>query len=325
MKTPVAFLIYRRPALTRRVFDEIARARPARLLVVADGPRSESERAACEQTRAVIDGVNWPCDVQTQYAETNLGCRRRVASGLDWVFSQVEESIILEDDTVPHPTFFPFCEELLARYRDDARVGHIGGTDCNRGAPRGEGSYYFSRYTSIWGWATWRRAWQSYDVDLADWPANQAAGKHFTWLATRAEAEHFAAVWDDIRAGVLDTWDAQWFFCRIFQGTLAISPNGNLVTNIGFHAEATHTRDARHPFAELPVVPMVFPLRHPREIAADDAADLQRARAEFLRRPDRMRRLMQHLGNKHMYGKLLRDLPVIGPAWTAWRKRKSGV
>ncbi|MDA0576671.1 MAG: glycosyltransferase family 2 protein [Verrucomicrobia bacterium] len=324
MKTPVAFLIYRRPELTRRVFAEIRRARPERLLVVADGPRDAPDRPLCAAARAVIDGVDWPCRVQTEFASGNMGCRRRVATGLDWVFAQVEEAIILEDDTVPHPDFFPFCEELLARYRDDPRIGHIGGTDNNRGAARGAGSYYFSRYTSIWGWATWRRAWQSYDVDLHAWPALKASGGHRALFASTEEAEHFAAVWDEIRAGTLDTWDAQWLFCRLKAGSLSIAPNGNLVSNIGFRADATHTRDVSHPFAELPTRGLAFPLRHPVRIVPDDVADRRRVSAEFLRRPPLRQRLAGTLGNKHWYGQWLRNSPLIGPAWAGWRNRRKG-
>lgn len=323
MHTPVAFLIFRRPETTRRVFAEIARARPPLLLVVADGPASEAERAACAETRAIVENIDWPCEVRRCYSDSNMGCRRRVSSGLDWVFGQVEEAIILEDDTVPHPSFFPFCEDLLERYRDDARVGHIGGTDHHRGAPRGEGSYYASRYTSIWGWATWRRCWQTYDVNLAAWPAVKATERHQRWFATREQADYLAAIWDDIYAGRLDTWDAQWMFCRLAQGTVSIVPNGNLITNIGFHAEATHTRDARHPFALLPLRGVRFPLRHPASLTPDDAVDRRRAQEEFLRRSPWWDRLANALANRHWYGKLLRRVPVVGRAWAAWRQRQN--
>lgn len=325
MHTPVAFLIFRRPETTRRVFAEIARARPPVLLVVADGPRTVADRATCAETRAIIDLVDWPCDVRRCYSDTNLGCRRRVSSGLDWVFREVEEAIILEDDTVPHPDFFRFCEDLLAQHRDNPRVGHLGGTDANRGPPRGTGSYYASRYPSVWGWATWRRCWQDYDVDLAAWPRIKAVGGHRRFFSTAAEAQHFASLWDDIRAGTLDTWDVQWMFCRLLQGTLALTPNGNLITNVGFDKDATHTRDTGHPFARLPTQAMAFPLRAPSALTADDEADRQRARAEFLRSPPRLRRIMNHVSNKHLYGQWLRRLPFVGPAWAAWRARRARV
>jgi len=323
MHSPVAFMIFRRPELTARVFAEIARARPPVLLVVADGPKSDADHAACTATRAVIERVDWPCDVRRCYSETNLGCRARVASGLDWVFGQVQESIILEDDTVPHPDFFRFCDELLARYRHDARVGHIGGTDHHRGAPRGDGSYYASRYTSIWGWATWRRCWLDYDVNMARWPEIKAAGTYREWFATRGEADHMADVWDDIHAKRIDTWDAQWLFCRLLKGSLSLVPNGNLITNVGFHAEATHTRDTKHPFAELATRPPPFPLRAPSVLQVDQVVDRRRAEEEFLRPQPRWRRVAQTLSNKHWYGAMLRRTPIMGSAWRAWRTRQA--
>ncbi len=323
MNSPVAFFVYRRPEQTRRVFKAIAAARPPHLLVVADGPRSEDERAACLAARAVLDEVDWPCRVERHFADTNLGCRRRVSSGLDWVFSRVEEAIILEDDCLPHPDFFPFCETLLARYRDDPRILHIAGTDPNPGPPRGEASYYGSRYPSIWGWATWRRAWRGYDVNLDAWPALKAAQGHLAWFDAPEEAAHFGAVWDEIRNGTLDTWDAQWLFHCRRSGGLALVPNGNMVTNIGFQDDATHTRDRRHPFAHLPARPPAFPLRHPAELVADAAADRQRAAAEFLRRPPVWQRCLGRVRNRHWYGSLIRRLPVIGPAWAVWRTQRS--
>src|SRR5579871_4386735 len=165
LTTPVALIVFNRPDTTRQVFQEIRRVRPPVLLVVADGPRRDhpEDEQLCRETRAVAEEVDWPCQVLTEYSDVNLGCRHRPASGLDWVFSQVEEAIILEDDCVPHPSFFRFCSELLSRYRDDARIGTIAGTNVQGGRKRGGASYYFSKYPTIWGWASWRRAWALYD------------------------------------------------------------------------------------------------------------------------------------------------------------------
>ena len=164
MRTPVAFLIYRRPDLTARVFEAIARAKPPVLLVVADGPKDAGEEARCAAAREVIEKVDWPCEVRRNYSDANLGCRERVATGLDWVFRQVEEAILLEDDCLPSPDFFAFCEAMLERFRNDDRVGHVSGSNSDRGRASRETSYYFSRYSTIWVWATWRRAWKDYDA-----------------------------------------------------------------------------------------------------------------------------------------------------------------
>jgi hypothetical protein len=172
IKTPVAFLVFNCPDTTIRVFEEIRCARPPKLLVVADGPRADrpGEADKCQAVRAVIETVDWPCEVLKNYSDVNLGCKIRVSSGLDWVFEQVEEAIILEGDCLPHPTFFRFCEELLETYRDDERIGMISGDNFQFGRKRGDASYYFSRYNHIWGWASWRRAWQHYDRNMAIWP-----------------------------------------------------------------------------------------------------------------------------------------------------------
>ena len=161
LQVPVAFIIFNRPDTTSRVFAEIARARPSKLIVVADGPRAEfpGEAELCARARAVIDAVDWKCEVVTDFSDRNLGCRARVSSGLDFVFSQVEEAIILEDDCLPHSSFFPFCESLLQKYRDEDRVMAISGDNFHRGCRYTDFSYFFSRFVHIWGWASWRRAW----------------------------------------------------------------------------------------------------------------------------------------------------------------------
>ena len=162
LRTPVALLIFNRPDTTERVFNAVAKARPSKLLVVADGPRDSrpGEAARCEQTRAIIKRVDWDCEVITNFADRNMGCKLRVSSGIDWIFEQVEEAIILEDDCLPDPSFFRFCDEMLERYRDNERVGMVSGGNLQFGRHRGTGSYYFSKYTHIWGWASWRRAWK---------------------------------------------------------------------------------------------------------------------------------------------------------------------
>src|SRR4028118_433764 len=172
MKTPVVLIIFNRPAQTEKVFEVIRQAKPPKLLVIADGSRAErpGEAEKCAAARAVIDRVDWDCEVFKNYSDVNLGCDPRISSGLNWVFETVEEAIILEDDCVPHPTFFRYCEELLERYRHDARVMNISGQNVLFGRHRTEYSYYFSRYTLCWGWASWRRAWQYFDVDVKLWP-----------------------------------------------------------------------------------------------------------------------------------------------------------
>ena len=289
LRTPVAFLIFNRPDTTATVFAAIAKARPATLLVVADGPRASrsGEEQLCAAARAVIRRVDWPCRVLTNFSDHNLGCRRRVSSGIDWVFSLVEEAIFLEDDCLPDPTFFPFCEEMLDRFRNESRVMHIGGTNFQGTARLGDESYYFSRHVHVWGWASWRRAWQHYDVGMEAWSWARATGRERDILSTPMERRAFTSFFDRVASGEIDTWDTQWTVACRAQNALSVVPSRNLVSNIGFRGDATHTSDAAHPVATMPTVPLDLPLVHPAYLLADTAAD-ERTTAVF--RPSPYRR-----------------------------------
>jgi len=281
-QTPVALFIFNRPDTTARVFARIAAARPSRLFVVADGPRPAvpADAEACAATRAITEAVDWPCEVRRDYAPANLGCGRRVASGLDWVFSQVEEATILEDDCVPDPSFFPFCEELLDRFRTDERVMAISGDNFQGGRWRTRYSYYFSAVPHAWGWATWRRAWQHFDLEMLLWPEIRDGG----WLADLFHDRHAARYWTEIFDAMLqhriDTWDYQWFFACWAQGGLTVLPSVNLVSNIGFDGRATHTRIPT-PRAMVPTGEMAFPLLHPPYVVRDAQADRRTQRHYF--------------------------------------------
>lgn len=269
---PIAFCIYNRLEPTVQVFQAIRRMRPQRLLIVADGPRSGDSRdeQAVEQTRAVLQQIDWPCDVSIAAAETNLGCRQRIATGLDWAFSMTERLIILEDDCLPHESFFRFCRDLLEHYAEESQVMMVSG---DRFVPEEltPGKFYFSRWTHIWGWASWRRAWQSFDASLESWPEVRTQNR-LADLATEAEAELWRPVFDRVHRGEIDTWDFSWqFSCWAQDGLVAIPPR-NLVTNIGFGSEATHTHDANSKLANLPAYPLRT-FEYPRNIERNLAAD----------------------------------------------------
>ncbi|HEV8462057.1 MAG TPA: hypothetical protein VGQ38_15260 [Gaiellaceae bacterium] len=294
MKTPVALFVFNRPDVTARVIEAVRVATPPLLLVVADGPRPgvPSDEPACREVRALIDRAGWPCPVRTNYADANLGCRARVSSGIDWVFDEVPEAVLLEDDTLPDPTFFRFADELLERYREDHRVMSISGDNFQRGRRRGSASYYFSRYSHIWGWGTWRRAWSLYDRDLTRWPALRAGGWLADVLRDQHEIEYWTDVFDRVARGEVDTWDYAWLFTCWVAGGLTALPNRNLVTNIGFVPDATHTSsDSR--LANLPTKPMEFPLVHPASVTADAAADAFTGQTVFRKR--RLRRVARQI------------------------------
>ncbi|WP_026840427.1 hemolytic protein HlpA [Citrifermentans bremense] len=275
LATPVALLVFNRPEATVRVFAAIRKERPSRLLVVADGPRPgrAGEAELCAEVRRIVSEVDWPCRVQHEFSEVNLGCRRRVATGIDWIFEQVEEAIILEDDCLPHPTFFRFCQELLDRYRDDPRVGMISGDNFQFGPTTTGDSYYFSRYFHIWGWATWRDRWQgSYDVALGKWPEVKEEPWFSGLLEDAGEIREWRKNFDLVQSGRLDTWDYQWVFANWLKRRLCVLPSVNLVSNVGFDACATHTKVAGA-LSNLRSQAMEFPLRHPREVLRNEDAD----------------------------------------------------
>ena len=276
IKTPIAFIIFNRPDLTQKVFNEIAKAKPPILLVIGDGPRKEKlgEDEIVRKTREIIQQVSWDCEVITNYSEENLGCKYRVSSGLDWVFSMVEEVIILEDDCLPNDSFFTFCEEMLDRYRDNKKIGMISGNNFQKGLLRGDGDYYFSKYVHIWGWATWSDRWIGcYDVSMNDWPIYSQSEDYESLLChSRKLKKYWTKTFESVYRGLVDTWDYQWLFANWRYKRINIIPNINLISNIGFGANATHTK-IENELSMLPALRMNFPLKHPSKIELNLAAD----------------------------------------------------
>jgi hypothetical protein len=273
LQTPVAFIIFNRPDVTDRVFRTIRQAKPKKLLVIADGPRLDrpNEAEKCAAARAVIDRVDWDCEVLTNYSAINLGCKRRVSSGIDWVFSQVEEAIILEDDCLPAPSFFQFCEALLEKYRHDERIMMISGDNFLSQDKQLENSYYFSKYPHIWGWATWRRAWQHYDVEMSSWQEFRDRGLLKFICNDPVESEYWLKIFNDVANDRIDTWDYQWVYTCWQQSGMSIVPSVNLISNIGFGDDATHTVGTS-PWAEMKVG-NIQNIRHPSFVLNDLDAD----------------------------------------------------
>jgi hypothetical protein len=275
IKTPVAFIIFKRPDTTERVFDAIRKVKPPKLFLIADGPRVDrpGEAEKCAATRAILERVDWDCEVLKNYSEINLGCGKRVTSGLDWVFDRVEEAIILEDDCLPHLTFFRFCEELLEFYRDDNRIVAISGQNVQFGQRRTEYSYYFSRYNHCWGWAGWRRAWQYNDFDMKLWSVIKDKNFLRDILGNPQAVKYWTELFQSTYDSHIDTWDNQWTFAAWTQSGLSILSNINLVSNIGFGIESTHTPGEGSEYANIPTEAMKFPLKHPPFMIRDTQAD----------------------------------------------------
>lgn len=283
MTAAVVFLVFNRPTLTERVFERIRAARPPLLFVVADGPRPDrpDDAGKCAEVRRLIEeGVDWPCELVRDYSDVNLGCGRRVASGITNAFRRVDEAIILEDDCLPDPTFFPFCTELLEKYRNESEVGLISGSHHQAEYSYGADDYYFCRYGNIWGWATWGRSWQYFDYTMSDWPEWRESERLARLFPVRKVRDYWTEIWDRAASGEYDTWDFQWTFCYMNRGMLGILPRIALIENIGFGSDATHTLEAV-PGAK--VGSMGFPLRHPARMDADFEAEAQASRRYFSR------------------------------------------
>ncbi|MDE5120028.1 MAG: class I SAM-dependent methyltransferase, partial [Trichodesmium sp. St19_bin1] len=247
---------------------------PPQLLVIADAPRPDKpgEVEKCIAARKIVDLVDWKCEVLTNYAEVNLGCRERIYSGLNWAFSLVESAIILEDDCVPHLTFFRFCQELLDIYQDNNKVMAISGDNFQFGYNPIEYSYYFSRYLHCWGWATWRRAWKNYDNQMQLWPKLRDS----KWLENILQDSHAVQYWSKIFQNNYQgfySWAYAWIFACWNHHSLIILPKVNLVSNIGFIPTATHTKDVNSKFANMSTEEMIFPLNHPSSIIRNIEAD----------------------------------------------------
>lgn len=283
IRSAVAMVVFSRPDTTARVLDAVRRARPPRLLVIGNAARPDvaGEDERCRQVRDLIEGVDWECDVSTNYAPEHLSMRKRFETGLDWLFSEVPEAIVLEDDCIPDPTFFPFCDALLDRYRDEDAVMSVGGSNVQFEGPPSGDSYFFSRYPAIWGWAGWTSSWEAYDPAMSDWPERRDDG----WLEREFDDPHAVAYWKHLfeqTHGGDDAWDRAFLYAGLRDGRVHAIPGTNLVTNVGFREDATHTGpEQRGVLDDVPSVPMEFPLKHPAAIERNADADAVTAQRVF--------------------------------------------
>jgi hypothetical protein len=266
---------------TTRVFNAIREAKPSKLYIASDGARKskQGEKEQVEQIRELILGkIDWECNVQTLFRDDNLGCKQAVSSAIDWFFQNEERGIILEDDCLPHPSFFTFCETMLDRYQNDTRIVHIGGANFQDGIVREDGDYYFSRLTHVWGWASWRRAWKSYDIQISKWIGFKKANHLFNTFPDQQAHALLSHAFDQVSEGLINTWDYQLLFSNLASGGLSIIPNVNLVSNIGFSSHATHTA-GEHPHGSLPSFALTT-FREPSIFLPCLAADLYTLRKE---------------------------------------------
>ncbi len=284
---PVLVLGFNRPDTTRRVLESLRAARPALVFLAVDGPRpgSRDDASRVAEVQSLTGLIDWPCVTKTLFRKANLGCKLAVSEAISWFFAEVESGIILEDDCVAHPSFFPFAAELLDRYRDDERVLMISGDNFQFGSRRSDDSYYFSRHTHIWGWATWRRAWRLYDHRMSRWPELRDRGWLLDMLKDRVAADYWTGIFDDTHSGRNSSWAYRWTFSAWVNDRLTVLPGVNLVSNIGFGGLATHNRNRGNRLAALPTEAVRFPLRHPLDVFRDESADALTQRTIFVPAP----------------------------------------
>ncbi|MDG2432911.1 nucleotide-diphospho-sugar transferase [Flavobacterium sp.] len=274
--TPILFLVFNRPHYTQQVFEAIRAAKPKQLFIAADGPREDiaSDIANCEAVKDIIANVDWDCEVKNLFRDKNLGCGLAPSSAITWFFEHVEQGIILEDDCLPSASFFPFCQEMLERYKNDFRINSICGTNLLKEWESGNNSYFFSKESGIWGWATWRRAWLEYDYKVAKWNDHRVKELFLEQFENTSQRAAYEYALDKAVSNIAVTfWDYQWVFSRISNSQFGIIPSVNLISNIGFGADATHTFDANSEISNLVAQEICFPIIHPMSIMIDHKYD----------------------------------------------------
>lgn len=274
---PILLLIFRKPDTVKKVIDAFRKVRPSRLFISQDAPRLDrpEEIRLCKQVRElVMSSIDWPCEIKTYFREKNGGLRYGYADQMDWFFSHVEEGIIFEDDSVADPSFFPYCRELLERYRDDSRVMVIDGFYIRDRYPelRIPESYRFSRIPMCYGWGTWRRAWKLFDVHMKEFHKLIDTSELHKRFGDEGAYQRWRRVWEDCVERDLQVWDAPWVFTVVSHGGLAVAPGRNPISNIGNGPGATHDYTGNI-FMDMPSTPMQFPLVHPSRIEPDEKAD----------------------------------------------------
>lgn len=277
LDTPILLIIFNRAEITRKSMEAIRKVRPKQLFLAADGPRSSKpgEDLKCRQTREMaLSMVDWDCKVETLFRDHNLGCGLGPVSGMDWFFGEVEEGIVLEDDCMPNESFFWFCQEILEKYRDDERIMLVSGMNRMEKWNDARYDYFFSYYGSTWGWASWRRAWKYNDFQMKLWgdPLVQQMILDLVGIEQyRVVSKDFQKTFEGYDEK-LSVWDYQWNFARLVNHGLAIVPSKNMITNVGFGDDATHTTEANE-MSNIPKHEMQFPLRHNPIVLPDKQFD----------------------------------------------------
>jgi len=245
LTTPVLFLVFKKVEATRAVFNEIRRAKPTKLFIGADGPRKNNndDYLKCQEVKKIFEQIDWDCEVKTLFRKENLGSRVAESSAINWFFDNVDQGIILEDDCLPNQFFFWYCQELLGKYKNDNRIMHISGNNFFFGLKNLQDSYYFSKFSSSWGWATWKRAWRLYDANMESFLEFKTSRQLDNVVDGEKNRNYWLKLFQQVYDRKIDAWDYQWQYALFAQNGLSIIPGVNLVSNIGFSSDGTYCKD----------------------------------------------------------------------------------
>lgn len=270
--TPVVIFLYKRSSNLVSIVNSIRQIKPSKIYVIADGAKP-GERDQCIHVRTFLESlIDWPCTLKKNYSDENMGLKLRFSTGISWVFETEEEAIFIEDDCIPDPSFFRYCEDLLKKYKYNKQIFSISGNNFLFDKLQIEDSYYFSRYPLIWGWATWRRAWQGYDPELSSWGDHSAKVWLSSYLVNPISIMYWSLIFNLVKIEKISTWDYQLTYHCFRSQALNIIPSTNLVTNMGADTSATNT-NIKSKTIGMKSSSMLFPLQHPSQVLRNDDAD----------------------------------------------------
>lgn len=303
--TPVLFLIFNRPNITKTTFEVIKKSQPKRLYIAADGPRTREEAVLCNKAREIINHIDWDCELKTLFRTENLGCKKAVSSAITWFFENEEEGIILEDDCLPSESFFGFCSQMLKLYRTDEKIGHISGSNFQLGNIRGDATYYFSNLTHVWGWAGWRRVWKDYDVDMKSFPEFKRENKIEQLNSLLPFKEQWLNNLENTYLGKVNTWDFQYAYLNLLNKRMSVMPNVNMVSNIGFGNDATHTDAVSQNIFSNLNREEITSIKHPEVIEVNTEADW------FTQTREHKRPEQQQLKKKNIFSRTWKKIKYL--------------
>ncbi len=275
MNTPLLLLLFNRPIETSLLFEKLQKIKPKKIYISQDGPRKNNnqDESLCNEVRKIVNEKKWDYEIIEKINTKNLGCRKAVSEGIDWFFENESRGIILEDDCIPSRSFFMFSEEMLKKYENDNEIYLISGSNFQKNKIIGDGDYYFSKYAHCWGWSTWRRAWKKYDKDLKFWNNWKKTKEWRNFHKNKFERKYWMKIFNNVEKNNIDSWAYVWLASVWYNNGLTITPNYNLIQNIGFNVNATSTISSNRDYNLDKEQNMNFPIKDPSKKSININAD----------------------------------------------------